>query len=139
MSGVIADTGPLVALLNRGDQFHAWVKAKVSELQPPFLTCEVVIAEASFLLRPHRPGVNELLRLVSEGHLIVPFRLEGEARSISELMNRYASVPMSLADACLVRMAELHDSHSILTLDADFRIYRMHRRQHIPAIMPDDR
>ena len=135
---IIADTGPLVALLNRRDQFHDWAKDQASRFSPPLLTCEVVIAEACFLLRSHVAGVNELLRLVNDGYVTVPFRLESEARSVWELMNRYRNVPMSLADACLVRMAEIHDSHSIVTLDADFRIYRLHRKQQIPLVMPSN-
>lgn len=53
-------------------------------------------------------------------------------------MNRYASVPMSLADACLVRMSEIYGGSKILTLDSDFQIYRKHRNQMIPVIIPYD-
>lgn len=51
-------------------------------------------------------------------------------------MRRYADVPMSLADACLVRMSELSDDASVLTLDSDFRIYRRLGRQAIPLLTP---
>ena len=51
-------------------------------------------------------------------------------------MRKYADVPMSLADACLVRMAELNAHSSVLTLDRDFRVYRKHGRQVIPLAMP---
>jgi hypothetical protein len=53
-------------------------------------------------------------------------------------MARYRNVPMSLADATLVRLAELNDESRVFTLDADFRIYRRHRNQIIPVLMPDD-
>ena len=52
-------------------------------------------------------------------------------------MQRYESVPMSLADACLVRMSEIYTDTSILTLDSDFRIYRQYKNQVIPVIMPE--
>jgi uncharacterized protein len=52
-------------------------------------------------------------------------------------MQRYASVPMSLADACIVRMSEIHENSFVLTLNSDFRIYRKHRNQIISVIMPD--
>jgi predicted nucleic acid-binding protein len=53
------------------------------------------------------------------------------------LLRRFADVPMSLADACLVRMTEIFDSSSVLTLDRDFKVYRRFRRQKIPVIFPD--
>jgi len=55
------------------------------------------------------------------------------------LLSRYQSVPMSLADACLVRMSELNPQSSILTLDSDFQIYRKHREQVIPIVIPNSR
>jgi predicted nucleic acid-binding protein len=66
----------------------------------------------------------------------VPFRLEAESEPVAKLLARYARVPMSLADACLVRMAEQSARSKLLTLDGDFRIYRKSGRQVIPTIMP---
>jgi hypothetical protein len=54
-------------------------------------------------------------------------------------MKRYRNIPMSLADACLVRMSELHASSRVFTLDAGFRRYRKNRREAIPLLIPDDR
>jgi len=51
-------------------------------------------------------------------------------------MARYQSVPMSFADACLVRMSELWPKTPVFTLDSDFRIYRRNKRQSIPLIAP---
>ncbi len=67
----------------------------------------------------------------------IPFALNPEIEAVENLMQRYASVPMSLADACVVRMSEIHEDSSVLTLDSDFRIYRKHRNQNISVIMPD--
>lgn len=64
------------------------------------------------------------------------FRLEDHVEAVARLMRKYASVPMSLADACLVRMAELSPESTILTLDHDFRVYRKSGRQVVPVIMP---
>jgi len=68
--------------------------------------------------------------------LRLPFKLEEEASTVSWLLQRYANVPMSLADACLVRMTEQHDGAVLLTFDSDFKVYRRHRRQVIPTMMP---
>ena len=69
--------------------------------------------------------------------IVVPsFRLEGQIRPVQKLLKKYRSVPMSLADACLVRMSELYPDNCVLTLDSDFSLYRRNGRQVIPVTMP---
>jgi hypothetical protein len=80
--------------------------------------------------------VVAILNLVHRGAVELGFTLKDHFEEASELMQRYANVPMSLADACLVRMSELIPKSVVLTLDSDFRIYRRHRRQKIPLLMP---
>ena len=134
---VLLDTGPLVALIREQDQFHAWATAQFAALEPPLLTCEAVITEACFLMRKLYPGSEAVLLLMERGVVEIGFNLNQEFREIQKLITRYQSVPMSLADACLVRMSEQFLGSSILTLDSDFTIYRKHNRQPIPVIMPD--
>lgn len=138
-AGVILDTGSLVALLNRRDTHHDWVRARFADLTPPLLTCEPVISEACFLLRRILGASRAVLQLVDRGVLKVPFRLETEWESVGALIHRYASVPMALADACLVRMAEQYAGSPVMTLDRDFDIYRIHGRKVVPTLMPDPR
>jgi predicted nucleic acid-binding protein len=134
---VILDTGPLVAFLNREDRFHAWAVAEWDAIEPPMLTCEAVLSEACFLLRRTVLGSRGVLALVERDVVRLPFRLADEAKEVARLLGRYARVPMSLADACLVRLAERHHDSAVFTLDADFRIYRKHGRQVLPTIMPE--
>ncbi|WP_413175922.1 type II toxin-antitoxin system VapC family toxin [Anabaena azotica] len=134
---IIIDTSPLVALLDKSDSYHQWVTEKVKTLPPPFLTCDAVITESCFLLERAYNGQNILFSLLESGHLQLDFDLKNELSQIKGLMNRYQSVPMSLADACLVRMCELYDSNEIFTLDSDFLIYRKHKNQPISVIIPD--
>jgi len=101
------------------------------------LTCEAVITEACFLMRKLYPGSEAVLLLMERGVVEIGFDLNQEFREIQKLITRYQSVPMSLADACLVRMSEQFLGSSILTLDSDFTIYRKHNHQPIPVIMPD--
>lgn len=136
---VLLDTGPLVASLDRRDYFHSWVTTELTTIEPPLLTCEAVISEACFLLRNVYPGQEAVISLINARIIQIPFRLDEEASYISELLTRYQSVPMSLADACLVRMAEQYMGSNLLTLDSDFRIYRKNRSQIIPVIMPKNR
>lgn len=135
MNRVVIDTGPLVALLNRGDRHHGWVREVLDSVEPPIVTCEAVISEACFLLARVRDGQETVLELVSKDILKVDFRMSNEVDALRALMKKFANVPMSLADACLVRMTELQPRSRILTLDSDFRIYRRNRRQVIPTIM----
>lgn len=133
---VVLDTGPLVAFLNRRDRYHAWARDRLAEAGTPVLTCEPVLAEAAHLVRGTPEGPRAIAALLTAGLLAVPFRLADEVERVQGLLGRYADVPMSLADACLVRMAELESGSTVLTLDVDFRVYRMHGRQVIPLIAP---
>lgn len=138
MNQVIVDTGPIVAYLRAPDHYHAWARHRFEELAPPFWTCEPVLTEAAFLLSRFggAQNVEVLLALVRRGALRVTFSLADQVGQLLELMKRYQDVPMSLADACLVRMAELRSGSVVLTLDSDFTIYRIHGRTPIPLLIP---
>lgn len=127
MKHFAVDTGPLVALLNRRDTFHGWATELLDEIECPLYSCEAVLTEACFLLRGSPGGADAVLDLLERGVLLVDFSLASETHAIRKLMAKYASVPMSLADACLVRMAELKKDLSIITLDSDFHVYRRGR------------
>jgi uncharacterized protein len=133
---VLVDTGPLVALINQREQHHAWAHEQFLLIAPPAFTCEPVITEAAYLLRDFPKGVDSLMQLFERGYLTIPFHLADELPAVSHLLKKYASIRMSLADACLVRMAEQHTTSPILTLDTDFRIYRKSGRTVIPTLMP---
>jgi predicted nucleic acid-binding protein len=133
---VLLDTGPLVAAINRHDNFHTWVTAQWANIEPPLLTCEAVISEACFILRNVYGGQEAIINLVKSGVIDIPFKLHEEAAIIGELIKTYHSVPMSLADACLVRMSELYLNSFLLTFDSDFLVYRRNKNQVIPVIMP---
>ncbi len=133
--GAVVDTGPLVAYSCAGEARHDWAVRQFANFAPPLITCEPVMAEACFLLA--RRGVPNwrLLEKLEQGALRIGLRLDAEARAIGALMRRYGDVPMSLADACLVRLAEL-TGLPVCTLDSDFAIYRAHRRQRLVLLAP---
>lgn len=136
---VIADTGPLVAYLDRGDQDHDWAADLFRESSEPFLTCEAVVTEALFLL--HRSGVDHrrLFDLFDCGVLRLSFDLAAELEAVREKMSDYADLPMSLADACLVRMSELNPRAEIITLDRHFKLYRSRDRRVLRLRLPPER
>ncbi|HKI38729.1 MAG TPA: PIN domain-containing protein [Gemmataceae bacterium] len=136
---VLVDTGPLIALIDHRDQHHAWVRSQFDGIEPPLLTCEAVLTEACHLARRTDGGTQAALDLFERGVARLAFDLDENFAHVSSLMRRYANVPMSLADACLVRMSELVAGCVVFTLDSDFRIYRRHGRQKIPLVIPPDR
>ncbi len=135
----IVDTGPLVALLDADDEFHEWAVEALRGLRAPMATCESVLAEAMYLLRRLPAAQDRILEWIGRGSLTLPFALEPESAAVRSLLKRYRSVPMSLADACVVRMAELLDGHAVFTLDGDFRAYRKDGRSAIPLVIPEGR
>jgi len=96
-----------------------------------------VIAEACFLLSYDRQGETAVLERVAEGIIKIDFSLSAEIDWVQKLMRKYKNVPMSFADACLVRMSETIEASGVFTLDSDFRVYRRHKRQEIPVIIPE--
>lgn len=139
MTSVIVDTGPLVALLNRREHHHAWARKVMDTVEPPIFTCDAVLSEACFLLQDTAGGPDAILELVARGIVRADFRVTAEVDSLRSLMKKFANVPMSLADACLVRMTELDQKSIVLTLDSDFSMYRRNRRQVVPTISPKKR
>jgi predicted nucleic acid-binding protein len=136
VSRVLLDTGSLVALLSEREARHPWVKARFAQWREPCVTCEPVLTESFHLLAKVRGGSAALRAALRAGLIVLDFDLRSELVAVLALMNRYESVPMSLADACLVRMAELTPVALIFTLDEDFRIYRKYRTELIEVIAP---
>lgn len=133
---VLLDTGPWVALLSRNDTHHRWAVEQFRRLPPPLLSCEAVVAETCFLLRRSGFDPSLALQFIERGAVQLPFVLQEQIGSLSALFKRYENVPASLADAALIRLAEINDSPLLLTTDSDFQIYRRHGRQMIPLVQP---
>jgi predicted nucleic acid-binding protein len=136
----IVDTGPLVAAFDRAERYHLWTADRVKELEAPLLVCEPVLTEATYLLARSQRAQDALFDLLQNGAIALAFRVEEHIGALHRMMRKYRETPMSLADACIVRMAEIHEEHSVLTLDSDFTVYRKHGRVPIafihPAAMP---
>jgi uncharacterized protein len=131
---VLVDAGFLVAFLSRRDSYHQWAIQQAAEHAPPWRTCEAVLSEAFCLLGAH--GTNGLSELLRRDALIGAYHLDQDIDAVLNFMQKYSDVPMSLADACLVRMTEALPDPLILTTDSDFRIYRRHSRQMVPCRLP---
>jgi uncharacterized protein len=133
---LICDTGPLVAFFNRADQHHAWASEQFNRITEPLITCEAVISEVVFLLQEDGLPCDPILEALERGKVLVQFSAEEHWPDLRHLLRKYSNLPMSLADACLVRMAELSPHRQVFTADRHFRIYRRHGRQVIPLVAP---
>lgn len=132
----IIDTGPLVALLNRRDTHHAWAIKQMEGLSVPLLTCEAVISESLFLLRKNENAGGVLGAMIQRGILAVAISLQEEIERILVLLEKYRELPISIADACLIRLSERLPKHLVFTIDSDFTFYRRDRNATIPLLMP---
>ncbi len=133
----LVDTGPLVSFLASGLEYHEWAVEEWKRLRPPLLTCEPVLTEAAFLLKREGRDADPLFALLDRGVIRIGLSIQEQQKDLRALMRRYRNRPMSLADACLVRLSEIHGSAEVLTLDSDFRIYRRHGNKVIPLRMPE--
>lgn len=129
----IADTGFVVAFLNRDDRHHDWASELGRGVSDPLLTCEAVLAETAFQVE----SVGRVLALLQDGFLKVAFDLTKNIEEVVALAERYRDRTPDLADLCLIRMSELHDNLPVLTVDEkDFRVYRKNGRDVIPIVCP---
>ena len=124
------DTGPLVALLSQNDTNHERARGLFAICAPPFRSCEAVIAEACFLMRKvHPAGPAAAVALGRRGVYNIGVSIGDHWTSLEVLLKKYSERPISLADACLIRCAEIHQEPRILTFDSDFDIYRWGRNR----------
>lgn len=124
---ILTDAGPLVAIIDRGESDHETCVDALATLPGPMLTTWPAFIEAMYLLGDAAgwPAQEVLWRLQRRGDLVVdmPARLDHAA----ELMRRYRNLPMDLADATLVALAEERRLSTVFSLDRDFRVYRLAR------------
>lgn len=136
MTVVLADTGPLVAFFDSSSSEHGWVVEQFKSLTAPLETCEPVISEVLFLLKRAGIAPDPLFEMIERDVLRLSFRLSDEFQAVRKLLQKYKSLPTSLADACLVRMSETTTESVVFTLDRDFLVYRRNRMHAIPLLAP---
>lgn len=130
------DAGPLVALIDADEPDHERCRQALATLRLPLLTTWPAFTEAMYLLirAGGAPGGQALWRLLLTGRLAIAELSPEAVERTSRLMAKYADLPMDLADATLVALAEQRRDRRIFTLDDDFRVYRIHGRQQFDII-----
>jgi predicted nucleic acid-binding protein len=130
---VIADTGFLVALIGKRDQFREWAVEVARRVTWPVLTCEAVLAETAF----HLQSSERVIGMLRDNLVRVAFDCATQREQLYDLAKRYEDRHPDLADLCLIRMSEMYPQHTIVTVDdEDFRVYRRHKREAIPLLTP---
>lgn len=134
MTSLLVDAGFLVALWTPGEQHHLWADATARTKPPPWNLCEAVLSETDHLLEP--VGRVTLRTAMRRGALRVVPVLSGDWDAILNLQDKYEDLPMSVADACLVRLSEILPDPLVLTTGRHFKIYRRHSRKVVPCLLP---
>jgi predicted nucleic acid-binding protein len=128
----IADTGFLVAFLNRKDRFHSWALEMAREAEVPLLTCEPVLAETVY----HLQSAGPVFALLESGLIELRFDLSSALPRLKLLAKRYADRKPDLADLCLICLSEDFPHYEVVTVDSDFVVYRRREREIIPTRRP---
>ena len=120
------DTGPIVAILSRRDQYHRVCVEALRDMPGPLFTCWPVITEAAWLLRRDGNAVQRMLNSLDIGFLETLPLTSADAKLIAAIMQKYRDIGMQLADAALVHIAARDGLDTIFTLDQrDFSVYRL--------------
>ena len=125
---ILTDTGPIVALLNRADQYHPRCINTLALLPAePLLTTWVCFTEAMYLLGAAGGYYfqSTLWNMQLDGKLVLHELTARETGRMALLMNQYQDIPMDMADASLVSVLESHSERRVFTFDTDFYIYRL--------------
>lgn len=138
MRPALIDTSFIVALYNRSDRRHSQCVHKLDVMEQPAVTCEAVVSESCYMLRPAYGAAAALLATIENGALEIRFQLARSAGKVRALLEKYRDLPASFADACLVQMADELDTGDILTLDSDFKHYRWRRNRRFNLLIPLD-
>jgi uncharacterized protein len=134
---VLLDTSFIVALLHQREEHHRQCAALIRTLDRPLVTCEAVISESCFLLQRSSGAVDAVMANVEQGIFRIALQLADAAADVRALMHKYRNIPASLADACLIQMAEELNTGDILTLDSDFRSYRWHKSRSFRLLLDE--
>ncbi len=126
MRAVLVDAGPFVALLDQSDKHHEPVVEALRQIRDPLVSVWPVIVEAMYLLGYSWQAQKALWEILEAGTVSLLELDEADVPRMKELMETYRDLPMDMADAALVRVAERENLRRVLTLDyRDFSVYRL--------------
>jgi predicted nucleic acid-binding protein len=137
MASILVDTGPLVAVLAKRDQYHATCVEVLKSLSPPLITCWPVITEAAYLLRQSPAALQSLFRMLEQGFLVLSPLDSSSAAWFATFFEQYQDQEPQLADAALVYLAEREKIDTVFTLDhRHFSVFRLPGNRHL-SLLPE--
>ncbi len=134
---VFVDTGVLVALLSKRDQYHEWAVARAAEMPLPWVTSEAVLSETWHRIRSSALARQGLLAMLRRGALGFPFSLPALLGDLCHLLEKFDDLPGSIADAGLFLMAARTPGAVVWTTDSDFCVYRQRGSKPPKVVVPD--
>ena len=133
---IAVDTGPIVALFDRSDNRHHVCVETFKAIREPLITTWPVITEAFYLLGFSGAVQDDLWEFIERGTVALHDLDSAFVKRCRELMRKYRDLPMDLADASLVAVADAENIRTVFTLDKDFRIYRTGQKRHF-RLLPE--
>lgn len=133
---VIVDTGALVALLSARDQHHEWAVSQANLLSLPWVTCEAVLSETYHRVNPSAKARSGLISMVRRGALMFPFAAAPSLSEILSILEKFHDLPTSVADACLLHMANQYRQSVIWSTDHDLLVYRLQNGKAPMTLLP---
>jgi uncharacterized protein len=128
MATVLVDAGPLVALIDRSDNYHQACREALKTVREPLGTVWPAFTEAMYLLRSSADAQRALWDMTNVGGVRFIDLGHDDCSRMKELMWKYRDLPMDLGDAALVRVAERERLRRVFTIDRqDFEVYRPYR------------
>lgn len=132
----LTDAGPLIAIIDRGEDDHERCIAALESLSAPMVTSWPAFTEAAYLLGDAGgwPAQDAFWKLIERGDLVTAGMDEAIVKRTRALMAKYRDVPMDLADASLVALAEALETRRVFSLDSRFHIYRLKGRHRFEVV-----
>lgn len=136
MKTVLVDTGPIIALIDNRDSYHTWAASKIDTFENPMITNTAVVVEVLFILKRLNKNANRFFGFVNEGIIKVKNPYPNNAELIHSMYSKYADLPASFADICLLSMIKQSKETKLFTIDSDFLIYHDSKGKPLNLISP---
>jgi predicted nucleic acid-binding protein len=132
---VLIDTGPMVALFSKNDEYHDRCSNALTALTPPLVTCWPVVTEVAWLLRKRPDTLQKLFASFGAGLFALLALDASDLPAIAAIMKRYESSGVQFADAALAHLADRENIRSVFTTDRrDFSIIRLKRNRSLKLL-----
>jgi predicted nucleic acid-binding protein len=125
---MLIDAGPLIALADAREAAHLSCRRVTERITDDFVTVWPAVTEAMYFLGKIRDGAERLRSVLTDGRIALAALDRNDLPRMRELMRKYRDLPMDLADAAIVRVAERERIRRVFTLDRrDFELYRPYK------------